>query len=62
MSRWLWGILDVKIIDRTTYLLSDLVKGTGATIKVMVNGNVQQYALYMLLGLVSILMFILMRT
>ncbi len=60
-SRWLWGVFDVKIIDRTTYLLSDIVRGTGSTLRLMVNGNVQQYALYIVFGLIGILMMILAR-
>jgi len=58
LSRGLWAYLDVRVIDRTTYFLSDIVKGTGDNLKLMVNGNVQQYALYILFGLIASLAFV----
>lgn len=61
ISRALWAFVDVRIVDRTTYLLSDVVKGTGANIRLMVNGNVQQYALYIVFGIVLSLAFVLAR-
>jgi len=61
LSRGLWAYLDVRVIDRTTYLLSDVVKGTGDNLKLMINGNVQQYALYILFGVVVSLVFVFSR-
>ncbi len=60
-GKWLWSFIDVKVVDRTTYLLSDLVRGAGNGIRLMVNGNVQQYALYIVFGLVGVMILILAR-
>lgn len=60
-SKWLWSFVDVKIVDRTTYLLTDVVRGAGSTVRLMVNGNVQQYALYIVFGMVGLLVVILLR-
>jgi NADH-quinone oxidoreductase subunit L len=57
-SRCLWAYFDVRVVDRTTYLLSDVVRGTGDNLKLMINGNVQQYALYILFGIIASLGFI----
>jgi len=61
LSRGLWAYLDVRVVDRTTYFLSDLVKGTGAGLRLMVNGNTQQYALYIVFGVLVSLAFIFAR-
>jgi len=61
LSRGLWAYLDVRIVDRTTYLVSDIVKGTGAGLRLMINGNVQQYALYIVFGVLISLAFIFAR-
>ncbi len=61
MSRGLWAYLDVRVVDRTTYLLTDVVRGTGANLRLMVNGNVQQYAVYIVFGIILTLSFLFMR-
>lgn len=61
LSRGIWAYIDVNFIDKTTYIVSDLVKGTGLFAKSLQNGNIQQYAMYVVLGLVSALTIILMR-
>jgi NADH-quinone oxidoreductase subunit L len=60
-SKQLWYQVDVQIIDRTTYVLTDLVAGAGAFARKLQNGNIQQYALYIVLGVALTLSFILMR-
>ncbi|MCC6277002.1 MAG: NADH-quinone oxidoreductase subunit L, partial [Oligoflexia bacterium] len=60
-SKMLWAYVDVKIVDRTTYLLSDIVKGSSSTIRLLASGNAQQYALYMVLGLVTAIAWVFMR-
>ncbi len=57
LSRGLWGYIDVNFIDKITYLASDLVTSAGGGLKAIQSGNVQQYALYMALGLVGIIIF-----
>jgi NADH-quinone oxidoreductase subunit L len=61
ISRVLWAFVDVKIVDRTTYFLTDVVRGTGSNIRLMVNGNMQQYALYIVFGIVVSLVVVLAR-
>jgi NADH:ubiquinone oxidoreductase subunit 5 (subunit L)/multisubunit Na+/H+ antiporter MnhA subunit len=61
LARGLWAVIDVKIVDRTTYLLTDLVRGTGSGLRLMINGNVQQYALYIVFGIVLSLGYVFMR-
>ncbi|MBK9293661.1 MAG: NADH-quinone oxidoreductase subunit L [Oligoflexia bacterium] len=61
LSKWFWSFVDVKIVDRTTYLLADIVRGAGSSLRLMVNGNVQQYALYIVAGMVAVLVVILTR-
>ena len=61
LSRGLWAYVDVRFVDRATYLVSDFVKGTGVGLKLMINGNVQQYALYVICGLLVSLAFIFAR-
>ena len=57
----LWLRVDVSFIDRCTHWCADLVKGAGSMARTIQNGNLQQYAMYMALGLVVFLSFILMR-
>jgi NADH-quinone oxidoreductase subunit L len=53
--------VDVNFIDKATYWISDLVKGAGQVVRGLQNGNIQQYALYIGLGIVVTLSFIFMR-
>ncbi len=53
----LWTYIDVNFIDKMTYWLSDLIKNAGGGIRQFQNGNMQQYALYISLGIVGILFF-----
>jgi len=58
LGRGLWAFIDVNIVDKTTYLVSDVVKGTGSGIRVLTNGNVQQYALYIVFGVIFSLLLV----
>jgi NADH-quinone oxidoreductase subunit L len=58
-SQVLWARVDVKIIDRVTYNLSDMVKNAGGGLKMVQSGNLQIYAMYILIGLVCSLWFLL---
>lgn len=60
-SRNLWQYVDVNVIDKITYKATDLVRGGGTFVKSLQNGNMQQYAMYVVLGLVVALSFMLMR-
>ena len=56
-SKALWMQIDVNFIDKTTYWVSDLVKNAGGGIRQLQNGNMQQYALYIALGIVGTIFF-----
>lgn len=60
-SKNVWYYIDVNLIDKTTYFVTDLVRGAGSFAKTLQNGNIQQYAMYVALGLVISLTFILVR-
>lgn len=57
ISRSLWMYVDVNFIDKMTYWLSDLVKNAAGGIRQLQSGNMQQYALYVALGLVGTIFF-----
>jgi len=61
LSKQIWYYVDVNFIDKATYVAADLVRGSGSMVRSLQNGNIQQYALYISLGLVLTLSFILMR-
>jgi NADH-quinone oxidoreductase subunit L len=61
VSRNIWFYIDVNFIDKTTYVVADLVKGTGAFVKSTQTGNMQMYAMYIAVGLVVALSVIMMR-
>lgn len=60
-SRALWYYVDVNFIDKCTYWAADVAKGGGALIRSLQNGNMQQYAMYIGIGLVVVLSILLMR-
>ncbi|GIL17161.1 MAG: NADH-quinone oxidoreductase subunit L [Oligoflexia bacterium] len=60
-SKNIWFYVDVNFIDKATYVLSDIVRGGGQFVRVLQNGNIQQYALYIAIGIVTTLAFVLMR-
>lgn len=60
-SKDLWYHVDVNVIDKTTYIVGDLVRGGGALVRGIQNGNIQQYAMYIAIGVVLTLSFILVR-
>ncbi|MGE0634375.1 MAG: hypothetical protein AB7O96_18310 [Pseudobdellovibrionaceae bacterium] len=57
----IWLYIDVNFIDKTTYWISDLVKGVGQTARTLQDGNTQTYAMYVSIGIVVALSVILMR-
>lgn len=59
-SQNLWHHIDVQFIDRTTYFVSDVVRAGGDVVRKLQNGNFQQYALYIGLGLVVALSAVIM--
>ena len=61
LSKNIWYYVDVNVIDKSTYLVADVVRGGGSLVRSMQNGNIQQYAMYIALGVVVTLSFILLR-
>lgn len=59
-SKGMWAYIDVNFIDKTTYVVSDVVRGMGSAAKSFQNGNLQQYAMYIALG-VAVTMFLILR-
>lgn len=59
LSKGLWLYIDVNFVDKLTYLISDVVRGTGQFLKSLQNGNTQQYALYIVLGIVVTITYVL---
>ncbi|MBC7421057.1 MAG: NADH-quinone oxidoreductase subunit L [Bdellovibrio sp.] len=60
-SKNLWYYVDVNVIDKATYKVTDLVRGGGSFVKSLQTGNMQQYAMYIGIGVVVALSFVLMR-
>ncbi len=61
LGKTIWYYIDVNFIDKTTYLLSDIVKGGGGLVRQLQTGNLQQYAMYIAIGIVITLSVVLMR-
>ncbi|MCE3009421.1 MAG: NADH-quinone oxidoreductase subunit L [Proteobacteria bacterium] len=60
-SKSIWFYVDVNFIDKATYWISDIIKGGGSLVRSLQNGNLQTYAMYVAIGLVMTLTFILVR-
>jgi NADH-quinone oxidoreductase subunit L len=61
LGKTIWYYIDVNFIDKTTYVLADLVKGGGGLVRQLQTGNMQQYAMYVAIGIVITLSVVLMR-
>lgn len=61
-SRSLWAYVDVRFIDKFTYWAGDLIRGAGQGARSIQNGNIQQYAMLIMLGVVGVMLFVLMGT
>jgi len=59
VSRNLWYYVDVNVVDKATYKITDLVRGGGFVARSLQNGNMQQYAMYVVLGIVVALSYML---
>lgn len=60
-SKGLWLYIDVNVIDKATYVASDMVSGLASFVKTVQNGKTQSYALYMALGVVVVMTFVLLK-
>lgn len=59
-SKALWLYIDVNFIDKITYVAGDLAEGLASFVKTVQNGKTQSYALYMALGVVLVMTFVLL--
>jgi len=57
-GRLLWIKFDAGVIDRTTYLMGDLIRNSAKGVRVIQSGNMQQYLFYMVLGVAALLLLI----
>ena len=57
-SRTLWASVDVAVFDGSTEIAADATKQIGSVARTLQNGNMQQYALYIALGVVGLLFFV----
>ncbi len=55
LAKGLWAYIDVNFIDNITYFLSDWVESAGGGLRALQTGSLQQYALYLVLGVVVII-------
>ncbi len=56
LAKGLWAYIDVNFIDKLTYLVADWVESASNGLSSIQTGNLQQYALYIALGLVVIIL------
>jgi NADH-quinone oxidoreductase subunit L len=61
LSKNVWFFLDINFIDKITYRVADLVRSGGALVRSVQNGNIQQYAMYISLGVVLALSILMLR-
>jgi len=61
VSKDIWYYIDVNVIDGATYGITNLVRGAGQFARGLQNGNIQVYAMYISLGMVATLLFLLVR-
>jgi NADH-quinone oxidoreductase subunit L len=57
LSKGLWVYIDVRFIDQITYWVSDFISSAGRGIRSLQNGNLQQYALFIAIGLISLMIY-----
>lgn len=57
LSKGLWAYIDVNFVDKITYLVSDLIRSAGGGLRSLQNGSLQQYALYIVMGVVISIVF-----
>ena len=61
LSKNIWYYVDVNLIDKCTYWAGDLMRGMGSLSRSLQTGNMQQYAMYIGIGVVVVLSFVIMR-
>jgi NADH-quinone oxidoreductase subunit L len=59
LSRAFWLYMDVDFIDRATYTLSEFVQNSAEGLRSLQTGNLQRYALYIVVGFIAMISVIL---
>lgn len=59
LSRALWLYMDVEFIDKATYKVSGFVQDSAEGLKSLQTGNLQRYALYIVIGFIAMISVIL---
>ena len=59
LGKALWVYIDVNFVDRMTYVVADLVQGAARAFRGLQDGNLQQYALYIALGTIVTMTYVL---
>lgn len=59
LGKALWVYIDVNFVDRMTYVVTDLVQGIARAFRGLQDGNLQQYALYIALGTIVTMTYVL---
>ncbi len=57
ISRGLWEYVDVNFIDRTTYKATDYVNSVSEGFRKIHNGKMQEYGLYLFIGMIIIISY-----
>ncbi len=58
-SKGLWVYVDVEFIDRISYWITDLFREVGKELREIQNGNIQNYIMYISIGIVSVMIVVL---
>lgn len=61
LSRGLWAYIDVNFIDKITYMVSDFMVDAGKGLRALQNGNLQQYAFYIVIGVIGSLLYLVVK-
>jgi NADH-quinone oxidoreductase subunit L len=61
VSKSIWHHIDVNLIDKMTFVVTDITKNGGSIVRTLQSGNMQQYAMYVMFGVVMALTFLFLR-
>ncbi|MFK8137420.1 MAG: NADH-quinone oxidoreductase subunit L [Bdellovibrionales bacterium] len=60
IGKGFWAYIDVSFIDKITYWLSDFIKESAGGLRMLQSGNLQQYAFYIVLGIISTISYLIL--
>lgn len=59
-GKGLWAFVDVAFIDKISYWITSYIKDSGGGLRLLQNGNLQQYAFYIVLGLLGSISYLIL--